>query len=134
MLIQVGMQEGKEGNGAKEYESEYGHTTATTLRLTKPWHDTNRLVCGDSWFASKKCAVACRAKGIHFCGIVKTNHAGFPKAALEELCGPEKGDSVLLTTEVDGHMVMALGHRGGGNIVQCYVPTCGLTTEGVPSH
>ena len=47
---------------------------------------------GEMRCSSRKC-------GIHFIGIVKTNYSGFPKAALEELCGPEKGDSVLLVSE-----------------------------------
>lgn len=47
-------------------------------------------------------AVALRQKGLHFAGIVKTAHKGFPKKALEdwEATKPQKGETKFMTTKV----------------------------------
>ena len=42
------------------YFGEYGHTTATSLRLCENWFGSDRVVYGDSWFASVKLAEAFR--------------------------------------------------------------------------
>ena len=66
----------------QEYYREYGHTTATSLRICEPWFGSSRVVYGDSWFASVKLAEAFGQRGLFFLGDVKTNTARFPGDAL----------------------------------------------------
>ena len=51
---------------AQDYYREYGHTTATSLRICEKWFGSKRVVYGDSWFASVKLAEAFRQRGL-FC-------------------------------------------------------------------
>jgi hypothetical protein len=113
ILIQMEFAEGKEVMGTKEYERQYGHTTATTLRLSKPWANTDSVITGDSWFASFKYAVALMKElGLYFLGVVKTNTAGFPMSALDR-CSKEKGSWITYLHVVDSIRVLAVAHRKG---------------------
>ena len=40
----------------KEFVKPFGATTATTIRLTQPYHGSGCRVIADSWFGSVKCA------------------------------------------------------------------------------
>jgi hypothetical protein len=91
ILIQMEFAEGKEVMCTKEYERDYGHTTTTTLHLSKLWANTNRVIADDSWFAFFKCTVALMKElGLYFLGVVKTNTACFLNSALN-CCQKEKG-------------------------------------------
>jgi hypothetical protein len=57
--------------------------TACTLRLVRPWRGTNRIVLGDSWFASVSTATELLRSGLYFVGLVKSNSSGFPKGWLQ---------------------------------------------------
>lgn len=46
--------------------------SAVTLRLSQPWHHYNRIVCGDSFFASVQTAEVLMQLRLHFVGVVKT--------------------------------------------------------------
>ena len=67
---------------SQKWFDEYGHTTATSLRLCEPWFDKKLVVYGDSWFASVKLAEAFMQRGLYFMGDVKTNTKRFPSEAL----------------------------------------------------
>lgn len=54
------------------------HGAAVTKRLVEPWMNTNRIVCGDSYFASVNTAQALYDVGLRFIGVVKTAHKKFP--------------------------------------------------------
>ena len=124
---------GKEVHPTQEYFSEFGHTTATTLRITKEWQGSQRVVAGDSWFASVKPAKALLGVGLHFIGDVKGAHRMFPQKALKNSVGSERGDWATMesTVEVNGeeHSVYAVGHRRHGK-VHTYVFTAGTTIRG----
>ena len=60
--------------------SSVSHGTAVTMRLVHPWLHTNRIVCGDSYFASVETAETLFASKTRFIGVVKTAHRGFPLA------------------------------------------------------
>lgn len=49
--------DGKEPMTKRRWQMELRAGTATTLRLTDPWHGTGLIVVGDSWFALVKTAV-----------------------------------------------------------------------------
>ena len=114
--------------------AEYGHGTATTLRLSKPWHGTQRVVGGDSWFASVKTAEALAQRGMHFVGDVKTATRRFCGSALEEATGPENGAWATYTSnlKLGGDKTMpiySVSHRRG-ETVHKFVATCGTTLKG----
>eukprot|EP00731_Ephydatia_muelleri_P006913 Em0003g1161a len=70
--------------------------TAQVLRLTKPWHGTGRAVYADSAFASVTTAIACRQKGLHFTGLVKTATTKFLKKLISTIPGIIETDAYLM--------------------------------------
>jgi hypothetical protein len=48
ICVNFEMNEGKEVTQLREYVAQYGATTATTLRICRPYFDTWRLIYGDS--------------------------------------------------------------------------------------
>ena len=81
------IQKGKIAMARKKYHSQYGASTACTVRLCAAMKlsEANevpplaRCVFADSWFASVKTVLALRNElGLHFTGPVKTATANFP--------------------------------------------------------
>jgi hypothetical protein len=134
VIMRLEIAEGKDAERAKEYAGDFGHGTAVTLRLTKPWHGSGRLVVADSAFASVKTAVRMRKVGMHFIGMVKTAHSKYPKkyfdAMKRELGVLERGDMRSLTATVDGEDIAA--HCWFDNKPKQFVATCGTTIVGEP--
>jgi len=91
ILLRVEIVECKEAMAAKEFAAEFGAGTSVCLRLCKPWLGSNRIVCGDSAFASVKTAVELRKRGLHFAGLVKTAHRKFPKRFLDQAQIADRG-------------------------------------------
>jgi Transposase IS4 len=54
------------------------HGTKVLTSLVKPWANTDRVVVGDSYYASVQCAKRCMDMGLRFIGVVKTATRGFP--------------------------------------------------------
>ena len=81
--------EGKAVDHLKEYMAECGYpSTAVTLRLTKPWAGSGRIVVADSWFGSCRTAEwLWDIHGLHSVMSVKNGHSGYPKAAMKEALG-----------------------------------------------
>ena len=130
VVIYIEPCEGKERTQRKEFEDRYGHTVATTLRLTKNWARSGRVVAGDSWFASVATAVAMKRElDLYFFGIVKTAHSGFPKDELARV-GAAKGSWSTYTATHEGVDLIAVGHRKGQDKVNMLIATCGRTVEG----
>ena len=67
----------------KEYNN-LGAGAGTTLRLSKAYHGSNRVVVGYSWFASLMTTFELYRVGLFFMGIVKTASRSFPKKYLTE--------------------------------------------------
>ena len=83
IILNAEMVEGKEADSLKEYRDQVGATTATTLRLVKPYGGSGRTVIGDSWFGSLNTAEwLIDELGLHSILAVKTGCAGFPKQEL----------------------------------------------------
>jgi hypothetical protein len=59
-----------------------GATTACSLRLTKPWHHSKRILVGDSWFGSLRVVTELMKKGLYAVMAIKTGSAGFPRAKI----------------------------------------------------
>jgi hypothetical protein len=66
----------------KEFGREYSSTTATILRLSKPYFGTGRTIIGDSWFGSVTNAAVLYSHGLYSILMVKRSHAMFPKKRL----------------------------------------------------
>ena len=130
ILLRLEIVEEKEAMSAKEFASEFGAGTSVCLRLCKPWLGSDRIVCGDSAFASVKTAVALQKRGLHFTGLVKTAHRKFPKQFLDQVQIADRGGFVTLTAEVDG--VPLLAHTWNDRKRKHFVSTCGTTNEAEP--
>eukprot|EP00966_Prymnesium_polylepis_P336390 7391559-Prymnesium_polylepis.1 len=132
IICRIEYQRGKELHKDQEYYDEYGHTTAQSLRLTKPYHFTKRTYAADSWFMGVKAAEALLDFGVYGFGDVKTNSSRFPVKYLQEHCGQQPGDWITLTTtDEKGRLLLAIGHRRGP-AVHTYVSSFGTTVMGKP--
>lgn len=65
----------------------YGSSAATVLRLATACGitGTRRIVIADSWFAGMQSVAGLRDHGLHFIGLLKTSHSGFPKDEMTQL-------------------------------------------------
>lgn len=62
---------------------ELSASAETTLDLIKPWLNTNRIVCADSYFSSVKTAEELLRRNTKYIGIIKQGTKKFPKDLLE---------------------------------------------------
>ncbi|KAJ3618142.1 hypothetical protein MTP99_006168 [Tenebrio molitor] len=90
VMIAIEINEGKTAMQQKEFQQEFGAGTATTLRMTRPWHGSGRIVIGDSWFASAKTAIQLHKRGLYFLGIIKTATKNYPIAEARRRCPSER--------------------------------------------
>jgi hypothetical protein len=129
------MQEGKERMQRLKYCIDHGATTACTLRMISKMglNETNldddkkpqRVVVADSWFASRKTAIALKdLLGLHLTGPIKTATRGFPIEAIRwSLVGLDRGDHVVFKEEGADRWAV-----GWSDIhFKCYITTHGLT-------
>ena len=135
LLLYVEICKGKATHSKQKFfeKVEQPHTTATTMRLVEDWFGTERAVYGDSWFASVKTAVALLRNGLHFVGDVKTNHALFPKAELEQHTSEERGAWAVYSSKVDidgeSRPIFGVSHRRGPSVHE-FISTFGTTLPG----
>ena len=79
VLLQLEIMEGADAQKEKEhYDTTKSEGTAVVLRLTKPWHNSKRLVVADSAFGSVKTCKALAKRNMFFMGMVKTARKEFP--------------------------------------------------------
>ena len=117
----------------KYWSKANGATAATTMRLAENWFGTNRVVAGDSWFASVRTAEQMLLNGLHFIGDVKTGSSGFPLKEIFEETDEENGSWATMTSSVDIHgdkkPIYGCSHRRGESI-HAFVATCSTTLPG----
>ena len=75
----------EEANSTYEHGDGVLYGTKVILELVRPWANTNRLVCGDSYFASVGAALSLMNIGLRFIGVVKTATKKFPMKYLSEI-------------------------------------------------
>ena len=82
---------------------------------------------GDSWFGSVKSAAQLAARGIDCVMQVKTSHALFPKAYIEEMLKDEPGGVhiVLKGRHPNGQKLVATGYKYSKKKVIFFVSTEG---------
>lgn len=111
------------------YKEEIHHGGQVLLDLIKPWLGTNRLVAGDSYFASV--AVANELEENHnmgFIGTIKTATKGFPQQYLSSVeCGGNKGDSVTLVEKDNAGLVKKMAVMTVDRNRNYYISTRGST-------
>lgn len=77
----------------KERGEVYNYTGAVCLRLTKPYHHSNRVVVMDSFFGSVSTLRALYRFGLYGIGIVKRGHKFFPQKRLQDWYNELKASS-----------------------------------------
>ena len=68
------------------------HGTKVLMDLVAPWTFTDRIICADSYFASKQSADMLMKFGLRFIGVVKTATKGYPMKYLSKIELAEQGD------------------------------------------
>ena len=81
--------------------------TTTTKQLSQPWHRSNRVVVGDSAFASVATAVEMSKAGLGFVGCVKTATKSFPNDTLKRVQLAGRGDYFGMMTLHQGIEMLA---------------------------
>ncbi|KAG8302911.1 hypothetical protein J6590_020665 [Homalodisca vitripennis] len=106
IMIGLEINEGKEEMKNKKWQKDFGAGTATTLRLTEPWHGTGRIVVGDSWFSSVKTSIQLKERG-----MVKTAYRNYPlkQTVLRSL--KEKGSFISATASSENVDLICVGWR-----------------------
>jgi hypothetical protein len=92
----------------------------------------DRVLVGDSWFASFETAKALRDKlNVHFVGNIKTAHRKFPQDQLRwDLSRLERGGHVIYKEKETG--MFAVGWQD--NHYKTFVTTCGESEAGAPAQ
>ena len=129
IVMNMELYEGKEYMKEKDHVKEYGATTATTIRLTAPYHGTGRRIIADSWFGSVKTAVALSKRGLYSIMLVKTAHKDFPRLYLSEKT-LDRGEWVACSTEKDGVKLQACRFRDLQ--IKDFISTCSTSIPGAP--
>ena len=84
------------GEGNNEQGLLHGATVMKELVL--PWLHTDRIVCGDSYFASVPAALMLSRNGMRFIGVVKTATRQYPMGYLQRVELQDRGDRKGLVT------------------------------------
>ena len=118
-----------------EFHGEYGEGTVVTLHLTKDYFGTNRTVHADSAFSLVKTSEVLQSRGLHFMGIVKTAHKGFPKEYIDWAAGRVTAEvpaqAVETTSCLSLKRTMDTQFTFWDGMTEL---TCGTTIAGLPSH
>ena len=63
MFMRLEYQRGKEDHKKQPYFDDYGHTIAQSVRLTEPWHGTDKVYIADAWFGGVTTCEVLRSHG-----------------------------------------------------------------------
>ncbi len=93
-----------------KYREQWGHTTATTLRLTEPYWGKKKILIADAWFGGLRCCYALLALGgIRSVMNVKVNSKGYPKKVMKEHA-KKRGDTYSMKVKVEEEEIFASVH------------------------
>ena len=129
IVISLELYKDKDIMSGKDHVWEYGATTATTLRLTQPYHGSGRCIIADSWFGSIKSASELMRQGLYSIMLVKTAHRDFP----HQLLGEEplqRGEWKAYITNKVGVKLQAC--RFCDLKVKDFISTCSAVLPGLP--
>ena len=116
----------------EDHSGEHAHGTQVTLDLLSPWSGTRteRVVLGDSYFASLKTCRALKAVNLRFIGPVKSCHAGFPQAYFNNLRMNNRGEHYALYTIDDSDKLEIMAYTWMDKNRMQYVSTASSTYHG----
>ena len=108
------------------------HGTKVLIDLISPWANTDRVVCADSYFASKMAADKLKEIGLRFIGVVKTATRGFPMAYLSkiELC--ERGEKEGVITYDENGIANSMAFVWMDRDRRYFISTCSSLNDGKP--
>mmetsp|Transcript_13087 Transcript_13087/g.15367 ORF Transcript_13087/g.15367 Transcript_13087/m.15367 type:complete len:489 (-) Transcript_13087:196-1662(-) len=113
IMMQIKIVETAEEEDEHTREDQAGmlHGTCIMLNLLVPWHDDGeRVVCGDSYFASVSAVIEMKKVGLRFISDIKTATKQFPMAYLSSREVIERGNSnALYTKDEDGEVALLAG-------------------------
>jgi hypothetical protein len=108
IMMQIKIVETAEEEYTHTLENQDGllHGTRVMINLLVLWHhDGERVVCGDSYFASVSAVTEMKKLGLRFIGIIKTATKQFSMAYLSSREVIERGNShALYTNNQDGEV------------------------------
>ena len=115
----------------REDDGDNLHGCNVLAELVRPWANTDRVVCADSYFASVQAALRLKAMGLRFIGTVKTATTGFPMQYFQRVLLPGgKGDfkALLSTDEESGTTLLA--YVWADRDRRYFIATCSSTSAG----
>ena len=137
MFVEV--QKGKDVNPTLQHHSTYGHTTATTIRMAKPFANNNSVDVADAWFGGVKTLYGNKVEnGVDTICTVKTNTALLAYKQLKEICPDEHGKFITATAQLtlpgtsEPMKLMCIVIRRGPRAC-VYLGSCGTTKLEVPA-
>ena len=92
IMIQLKLVKTKDEEERDNVDDGINHGTKVLTDLVKPWANSNRIVCADSYFASKQTIDCLRKMGLRFIGVVKTATKGYPMGYLSKIELHKRGD------------------------------------------
>jgi hypothetical protein len=100
VMLKLEIQEHKTKMATKKFRDTMKAHTAIVCRLSEEYFNTNRVVLGDSAFASVATALEMKKNGLYFMGPVKTCHSEYPKKHLKRrFAVMERGQTEFLVNE-----------------------------------
>jgi Transposase IS4 len=108
------------------------HGTKILLKLVRPWNNTNRVVCADSYFASVQTAKELLRVGLKFIGCVKTATREFPMAHLQAQELGEKGTRFGMVSYNDDNIPSLLALVWNDRERRYFVASTSSFQEGQP--
>ena len=124
ILLHLEIQKGKAEMMNAKYVSTHKATAANVMRMSEYTKRTTNATAegescpvpaqtylGDSWFTSIQAATELALRGDHYIGVLKTNHAGFPRKYLENTMKdwPAGSHLVMETKTVNNIGLLAIG-------------------------
>jgi hypothetical protein len=134
VMLRLKLVKTAEEEGANALEDDDGllHGTSVLKNLVLPWANTNRIVCGDSYFASVGACEEMKRIGLRFIGVVKTATRRYPLPYLSSLELVNRGDRVGLTAKgPDGEPSM-LAFVWMDRNRRYFITNCSSLQEGAP--
>jgi Transposase IS4 len=143
-MLYIEVQKGKEAMRAAEGSKEFNVTAGCSMRLMKGTKDNvgavpsansesgegescprRGLYVGDSWFASVTTAEVFASYNQEYIGIIKTNHAGFPKKDIENIMEtwPSGTNIVFHCKSPNGPTLRAIGYKYNSKRILSFVMT-----------
>ena len=116
----------------EDHTGAHGHGTQVTLDLVSPWSRTRteRVILGDSYFASLKTCRALKDVNLRFIGPVKSCHAGFPQKYFNNLRMNNRGEHYALYTIDDSDRLEIMAYTWMDKNRMQYVSTASSTYHG----